>query len=317
MTVPDPAVQSASVAPLAHGVRRSCAARRRFTARCITSAWPIAAILLVVAGNGTRLASNAQTKTGASPVVTIIAADYTYDAPHTVAAGFNVFRLVNHGDQAHAATLVRLEGGKTLTDYIEAYREANRTHGARPVWATFRGGPVAFARGEGNAMLYLEPGNYAWVCFVPGPDGVSHLLKHNQAHAFVVRPRTGDTPAPSAPEPSVSLRMLDYSFQLTAPLKAGRHVIRVDNVGADPHHVLLFKLTPGRTIQDFQAWLQKHMEGEAPSTYVGAMAELSTGADAYFEVNLTAGEYVLVCLITGRDAVSHAAKGMIRQIRVS
>jgi hypothetical protein len=35
--------------------------------------------------------------------------------------------------------------------------------------------------------------------------------------------------------------MLDYSFQLTAPLKAGRHVIRVDNVGADPHHVLLFK----------------------------------------------------------------------------
>jgi hypothetical protein len=311
------AVCALAIAALAHGVRRIFAARRQSTPRSITSAWPIAAVVLVVPGNASRLATNAQTKAGAPPVVTIIATDYAYEAPDTVPAGFNVFRIVNHGDQAHAATIVRLEAGKTLSDYIEAYREANRTRGARPAWAKFRGGPVAFMRGEGDATLYLEPGNYAWVCFVPDPDGVSHLLKHNQAHAFVVRPRTGDTPAPSAPEPSVSLRMLDYSFQLSAPLKAGRQVIRVDNVGADPHHVLLFKLTPGKTIQDFQAWLQEHMQGEAPSTFVGAMGELSTGADAYFEADLSAGEYVLVCLITGRDEVSHAAKGMIQQIRVS
>jgi hypothetical protein len=311
------ALAIAAVARLAHGVRRILAARRHSTSHSITSAWPIAAVMLVVPGDGSRRAINAQAKAGAPPVVTIIATDYAYEAPDTVPAGLNLFRIVNHGDQAHAATIVRLEAGKTLSDYIEAYREANRTRGARPAWAKFRGGPAAFTRGEGNATLYLEPGNYAWVCFVPGPDGVSHLLKHNQAHAFVVRPRTGDTPAPSAPEPSASLRMLDYSFQLSPPLKAGRQVICVDNVGDDPHHVLLFKLAPGKTVQDFQAWLQNHMEGEAPSTYAGAMAELSTGAHAYLEVDLTAGEYILVCLITGRDEVSHAAKGMIQQIRVS
>jgi hypothetical protein len=130
-------------------------------------------------------------------------------------------------------------------------------------------------------------------------------------------PRSGDTPAPSVPEPTVSLRLLDYSFQLSAPLKAGRHMILVENVGADYHHVLLFRLTPGKTIQDFDAWLQKNMEGEAPSVYVGAMAELSAGANASFEVELTAGDYVLACVITGRDEVSHAVKGMIQQIRVS
>lgn len=310
------ALDIAAVAALAHGVRRKFVARRQSTSRSITSAWPIAAVL-VVAGNGSRLDTNAQTKTGAPPVVTIIATDYAYEAPDTVPAGVNVFRLVNHGDQAHAATIVRLEAGKTLPDYIEAYREAHRTRGARPAWAAFRGGPVALMRGEGNTTVYLEPGNYAWVCFVPGPDSVSHLLKHNQAHAFVVRPRTKDTLAPVAPEPTVSLRMLDYSFQLSAPLKSGRHVIRVDNVGADYHHVLVFKLTTGKTIQDVQAWLEKRMEGEAPSTFVGAMGELSAGANAYLEVNLTAGEYVLACVITGRDEVSHAAKGMIQQIRVS
>jgi hypothetical protein len=311
------ALAIAAVARLAHGVRRILAARRQSTSHSITSAWPIAAVVLVLACNGSRAATNTQTKAGAPPVVTIIATNYAYEAPDTVPAGVNVFRLVNRGDQPHAATIVRLEDGKTLSDYMEAYREAHRTRGARPAWAKFRGGPMAPIRGEGNATLYLEPGNYAWVCFVPGPDGVSHMLKDNQVHAFVVSPRSGDTPAPGAPEPTVSLRMLDYSFQLSAPLKAGRHMIRVENVGADYHHVLMFKLTPGKTIQDFQAWLQKNMEGEAPSTYVGAMAELSTGADAYFEVDLTTGEYVLVCLITGRDEVSHAAKGMIQQIRVS
>jgi hypothetical protein len=310
-------VSAASARPGSSHASPRVQLRSRITSLSITAALTTAALVLVVAANGSRVASNAQTKAEAPPVVTIIATDYGYEAPDTVPAGLNVFRLVNHGDQMHAATIVRLEAGKTLPDYVEAYREANRTRGARPAWAKFRGGPAAVMHGEGNATVYLEPGNYAWVCFVPGPDGVSHLLEHNQAHAFVVRPRTENTPAPGAPEPSVSLRMVDYSFQLSAPLKVGRNVIRVYNTGADPHHVLLFKLTAGKTIQHFQAWLQKHMQGEAPCTYVGAMGELSTGAEAYLDVDLTAGEYVLVCLITGRDEVSHAAKGMIQQIRVS
>ena len=40
------------------------------------------------------------------------------------------------------------------------------------------------------------------------------------------------------------------------------------------------------------------------------------GAGAYFDVDLSAGDYVLVCLITGRDEVSHAAKGMVQHIRI-
>jgi hypothetical protein len=70
-------------------------------------------------------------------------------------------------------------------------------------------------------------------------------------------------------------------------------------------------------MQDIQAWLHRRMEGEAPSTYVGAVGELSAGTNAYLEVDLTACEYVLACVITGRDEVSHDAKGMIQQIRVS
>jgi hypothetical protein len=33
-------------------------------------------------------------------------------------------------------------------------------------------------------------------------------------------------------------------------------------------------------------------------------------------VDLTARDYVLLCVITGRDQVTHDAKGMVQQIRV-
>ena len=261
-------------------------------------------------------AARNDTPATAPPVLTVTATDYALEAPDTVPSGLTVVRLVNRGDQPHAATLVRLDAGKTLPEYIQAYGEANRARAARPDWASFHGGPSALMpQGEGNATLHLQPGNYAWVCFVPGPSGTAHLLEHNQAHAFVVRPGSGDTTT-SAPVPTASLRMLDFSLELDAPLKAGRHVIRVENAGVEPHHVLLFKLAPEKTMEHVQAWMQSNMQGEPPAAPVGAMAEMSAGTEAWFEVDLPAGEYVLVCLVAGRDEVPHMAKGMIQHVRV-
>jgi hypothetical protein len=288
------------------------------------------ALLIVTAAYGSGCSSEHEgARTGttdeAPTVVTISATDYAFEAPDTLRAGWTRVRLVNRCDQPHAATLVRLDPGRTLPEYIQAYREANRTRGARPDWARFLGGPVALLpHGEGNATLQLEPGNYAWVCFVPGSDHIAHVLAHNQAHAFVVRPGSGDAPAPKPPELTASLRMLDYSFELSAPLKAGKRVIRIENVGVEPHHLLLFKLAPGRTLEDFQsrdldlfeAWLWNHKQGEAPTTFVGGMDTQSHGAEAYLELDLPAGDYVFVCLVGGRDGVPHIAKGMIQHVRI-
>jgi hypothetical protein len=288
------------------------------------------ALLIATAGGGSGYSSeNEGARTGttdeAPAAVTISATDYAFEAPDTLQAGWTRVRLVNQGDQPHSATLVRFDRGRTLPEYIRAYGEANRTRSARPDWARFLGGPVALLpHSERNATLHLEPGNYAWVCLAPGPDHISHLLAHNQAHAFVVRPGSGDAPAPKPPEPTVSLRMLDYSFELSAPLKAGKQVMRIENVGAEPHHVLIFKPAPGRTMEDFQsrdldlfeAWLWNHVQGEAPVTFVGAMEAESPGAEAYLELELPAGDYVFVCLLAGRDGVPHIAKGMIQHVRV-
>jgi hypothetical protein len=287
------------------------------SARSTLSAGPTASVVLALA---CALASDANTNVvenaaGTPPVVTLIATDYAYEAPDTVSAGFTVFRLVNRGDEFHGATIVRLEGGRTLPEYVDAYAAA-QPRGARPTWATFLGGAYAPPHGESTAALYLKPGSYAWVCFAPGKDNVAHLLTHKQAHAFVVGPRSDKSQESNAPEPTASLRLLDYSFQFGAPPTTGKHTIRVENVGVEPHHVLIFKLAPGKTMEDYHAWMQKNMQGEPPATFVSAMAEISTGNAAYVDVELSAGNYVLVCLITGRDEVSHAAKGMVQHIRI-
>jgi len=248
--------------------------------------------------------------------VTVTATDYALDAPDTMPAGWTTVRLVNDGEQPHAAVLLRLEAGRTVREYIEAYGEAVRTRGPRPAWATAHGGAMAIPHGEASAIVHMEAGDYAWVCFVPAPDGSAHMVQHGEAHEFVVRPYTGDAPAPSAPEPTATLRMLDYAFELDTTPRAGRQTIRVENAGLEQHHVLFFELMPERTMAEFNAWLQTGMQGEAPASLVAAMAGLSAGAEAYLEVDLTPGEYVLVCLVAGRDEVPHTAKGMIRRVRV-
>src|SRR5690606_14122239 len=97
--------------------------------------------------------------------------------------------------------------------------------------------------------------------------------------------------------------------------RAGRQTIRVENAGLEQHHVLFFELMPERTLEDFNVWLRTGMQGEAPASLVAAMAGLSAGAEAYLEVDLTPGEYVLVCLVAVRDEVPNIVKGIIRRVR--
>lgn len=251
------------------------------------------------------------------PVLSVTATGQTYEAPDTVSAGFNVLRLVNRGEQAHTATVVRLEEGRSLSEYLQAYREANRTRGARPTWATFLGGANVLAPGESSVVVHMEPGTHALVCFAPGESGGPHVLESDHhTHPFMVRPRPEHAPRPPAPEADVTLTMHDYSFELDKPLEAGRQMIHVENAGVDPHHALLLKLGPDETWDDVDAWLQNGMEGEPPATSVGGMDVLSNREEAWFEVDLSPGSYVLVCLVAGRDEVPHTAKGMIRQIRI-
>ena len=91
------------------------------------------------------------------------------------------------------------------------------------------------------------------------------------AKAFAVRARSPDAAPQTAPETRVVMRLVDYGFSTSARLTAGRQWIRVQNVGAEPHEVSLIKLAPGKTMQDFEQWIQS-AQGPPPANSAGGIS---------------------------------------------
>lgn len=252
----------------------------------------------------------------APAVVTLTATDYAFEAPDTIPAGWTTFRLMNHGATLHMAQLVKLEEGRTLEEFREAYFEAWRTVGLRPAWGVRSGGPGAAEPDESsNATMYLEPGSYGWYCPMNVEDGVPHVFGKGMARPFVVTASGGETSRQAAPEPTVTITLVDYAFRMGAPLTAGRHLIRVENLGREPHEAGLVKLAPGKTLDDLQAWL-RGFEGPPPVSILGGVSALAANHEAYFEAELTPGDYVLLCFVTAPDGRPHTEHGMIQEIQV-
>lgn len=268
------------------------------------------------------------TTTAAPPVVTLTATEYAIQAPDSVPAGWTTFRLSNRGAETHYGHIVRLEPGRTVQELTDAYAEAIRNSGPRPTWVTRFGGPGGTAPGDSSSVTqYLEPGRYVWICPIEDSGGIPHFSK-GEVQPFVVRAAGSNTADQAPPVASMVLRLIDYTFTFEAPLTAGRHTIRVENAGTEPHDVALFKLAPGVTLEDVRISLnpesarrtQQQSDQRLPvaslGSLAGGVAAIAPGMQAFFEANLTPGEYVLVCFVTAPDGRSHIEHGMIQQFSV-
>lgn len=287
------------------------------SANATTSALLGSVLVVFLACSAGNEVPRAALHTTAPTLVTLTATDYAFDAPDTIAAGFTTFRLVNNSDQLHMAQLIKLEGGRTLEDFLLAYDQAFRTTGPRPAWAPRLGGPgVADPHAQSNATHHLEPGSYAWICLMDIPDGIPHVVKAKMAKHFTVRDRSQETATAVAPNATIMIELEDYSFRVSGPLSAGRHMIRVQNAGAEPHEIGLVRLAAGKTMQDFKAWMQ-NPQGPPPASSVGGISSMAPNATAaYFEVEVTSGDYLLLCLVTAPDGRPHTDHGMIQHLRV-
>jgi len=260
---------------------------------------------------GAGAAAGAAAGAGAAPtVVTVTARDFAFDAPKEVPAGLTTFRLVNDGPSLHHIQLIKLSEGKTAADFIAALKAG----GPPPKWAAFAGGPnPPDAGGTASATVPLEPGNYVMICFVPAADGMPHVMKG------MIRPLTvtaASGPAKVPPAADLTMKLVDYDFQLSAPLTAGKHVIKVENAGPQPHEVAIVRLKPGKTPEDFVHWGEKPV-GPAPGDLYGGVSVIMPGADAYAEVDLPAGDYALLCFMgDAKDGKPHFAHGMMKRIEV-
>ena len=281
------------------------------------------AVAVVAGCKSDRPAADAAPPAGASTggaavaaaprAITVTATDYKLEMPARIPGGLVTLDLVNHGQELHQAQLVRLEDGKTAADFEAAMKRP----GPPPAWAKFVGGPNAVApRQETASTSVLAPGHYVAVCLIPGPDEIPHLMK-GMIQPFEVTPgasAAGDV-LPAAQD---TVRLVDYSFEFSRPLTAGRHTIVVENAGPQPHELVLLRLAPGKTLQDFGTWATTgQMKGPPPAMPLGGIGVMNRDGRGEFSVELTPGEYGVICFVPdAKDGKLHLMHGMMQQFKV-
>ena len=242
-------------------------------------------------------------------VVRVTGEDFKFDAPDVIPAGLTEFRFLNKGPSLHHMTIIKLGANKTIDDLRAAFANP----GPPPAWAKVMGGPNAADSGlESNATVMLEPGNYALVCFVD-LGGPPHFAKGMIRPLRVVPAKTTDI----KPKADLTATLVDYSFRLSSPIRAGTRTIRVHNASSQEHEVELIQLAPGKSLSDLMTWLSK-MEGPPPGKALGGVAGIAPGLTQYFTADFSSGsKYVLICFIPdAKDGKPHFAHGMAQQITV-
>lgn len=274
-----------------------------------------ACVAVLAACHGNQDAAQAETAAaGRAPdTVTIVATEYAFDAPASIPAGEVTLKLEDQGKLPHHVQLLRLDEGKTPADF-QAAMQAMKGPGPFPSWVHEAGGvnppPIG---GSATATVDLQPGQYMMVCLIPIPGGVPHIAR-GMARPLTVTPSSGA--AAVAPVADDTIRMTDYAYDIAHPLTAGDHQILVENVGPQPHELVLARLAPGKTLDDALAWA-KTLEGPPPGEMIGGAAAMSNGQHETIGVNLTPGDYVLLCFVPdAKDGQPHVMKGMAKQFHV-
>lgn len=250
----------------------------------------------------------------AIPVIRITARDYAYDAPDTITAGMVTLSLTNNGPELHHVQLMRLTGGKTFAD-LAAGVKTMAPGAPMPPWIEVVAGPNSPAPGgEWSITEELTPGNYAIICLIPSVDHRPHFTK-GMMRALTVIPATGQTAA--APITDINVTMTDYAWEVTPSITAGKHMIRLENSATQPHEMFIVRLAKGKTPLDVAVW-GENPKGPPPAMPLGGTSGMRMGDVVYVPVDLTPGEYALICFIPdAKTGKPHYVHGMLKQFKVS
>lgn len=108
--------------------------------------------------------------TEGAQVVPVSGVDFGFEGlPASIGAGPVSFEFSNDGESAHEMVIFQLGEGVDLDALLASDEEPSEDQ-AREVGGTFGepGGAVTYANTD------LEPGEYAVICFIPGPGGKPH-----------------------------------------------------------------------------------------------------------------------------------------------
>ncbi|HVL23412.1 MAG TPA: hypothetical protein VM450_04960 [Thermomicrobiales bacterium] len=210
-----------------------------------------------------------------------------------------------------APLFLRLPDGMTLE---QALAEAGANQVAPPAFyydAVIAGGPsIVAGKGTTSATGVID--------LTPGEWLVAGSVLRQPPVPFTV---TGELPDDlPEPESTATLTIGEMTIEQTAgELVAGENLIKIENVGVQPHFVELQKVPDGTTKANIEATLQAEMGGTpeaevldfADLSVAGLSADQSGGTTQWVTVTLEAGTHAAMCFIADPESgMPHAMMGM-------
>jgi uncharacterized cupredoxin-like copper-binding protein len=244
-----------------------------------------------------------------SPVVDVSLGNYFFHGPDTIPAGYVTFRLNLVGSDAHVMDLFRLDQGKRLKDLLAVGESALDSS-----WVTPVGGGVTAE--EGNSprySLHLVPGHYIMLCYFE-TNHVPHFANGMVKEFDVVGAEQAAEPAVA----DVRVELVDYGYNFSAPIAAGRRTLRVVNPSTQGHEMIVSRLKDGFTLAQAQARADSaDPKGPSPWEQNGGVGDLAAGDSALMTVNFKPGTYRIFCYFrVNGDSLNHYQHGMHRIITV-
>ena len=250
----------------------------------------------------------------------------SFIGPDEIASGWTTIRINNDSGMEHFGLVYRLPDGVTgemigeqvvkpiqhsLTASIAGDTEkAAQIMSTIPAWVAdivYLGGPGMMSSGvNGEATMYLEPGNYIVECYVK-TNGVQHNYHpepgmHGMVLPFTVLERDGGM---AEPEANVTLDITNAGYAISSgEFLPGENNVRVNFVeqqlynnfvGHDAHVFRIDEETDvGATAKWIDFFPNDGQQTPAPAHFVGGIHDMPQGSTAYFKLNLEEGEYGVV-----------------------
>src|SRR5262245_13282231 len=180
------------------------------------------------------------------PDATIDMREYEFTVSGLVPSGRSTIEFVNSGDEAHMASIYRLQPGKTVDDVVASFDspdDAAFNAAAKPLADEAPGGLLWPGDSQMVTTDHLEAGDYVLLCFIPTVgSGQPHTLEGMVA-PLEVSDQKSDAPEPVA---DVGFTIADGHMNGPTEISAGRHTIEA--VARTGTHELLVANTTDPTI---------------------------------------------------------------------
>lgn len=245
--------------------------------------------------------------------ITVTGTDFSR-VPSQLNAGLVRLNLITPGSNANAQIAV----ARLSKPSARAKVAAGMARGINAVFPfiTLEGGVGAMPHQPQTAIFNLTPGTYV----VFDLNGLTaNKNPHSPYHFLTVTGQLSTATPPAA----ATVRALDFKFQTSGRFAPGYTTLQLVNTGHEPHELDLMKIAPGKTLQDVKMAMMGNSQPKWAQE-VGSWGAISPGHRQWLRVQLTPGNYVMMCWIPdqfsypGHKATNkpHVMLGMIKMISV-